>query len=325
MGCTEGAVRSVARAIANTWKAFTRTLCVGVVPFLLSFAYPDTSKAAAIEQADNDTSYSETAIPRTWLDPAPRRTGLMLCADASVVANYIWRGLYVGGLGIQASARANYEGLFADMWWNIGTTDWAFTGFNPEVDITVGFDRWGVQLYWLHAVYFDGTHFFNFRNAAPGQAGNTDELRFRYRVSNRLPLSFLWCTRLVGRDGYPTAGDNTLRRAYSSYFEFKYEFALPYDMALHTTVGMTPWRSLYTDFEGDFAVVNIDVTFLKVWQLRSCAISLTGDLMFNPWRVNKDNIRWTPSHPSAQRLNANISVGVSWNRQFLPHTPLITD
>lgn len=242
------------------------------------------------------------------------QAGLVLTADASLVANYIWRGLYVGGLSMQASARANYYGLFADMWWNIGATDWAFTGFNPEVDITVGFDRWGVQLYWLHAVYFDGTHFFNFDNAAPGEAGNTDELRFRYRISDRVPLSFLWCTRLVGRDGYLSNGE--LRRAYSSYFEFKYEFALPYAMSLHTTVGMTPWRSLYTGFEGGFAVVNVDVSFHKVWQLRGCAVSLAGDLMLNPWRVTKDNIRWKPRNPSAQRLNANITVGIAWTKRY---------
>jgi len=318
VGGSEGSVARVARAIFDKWKAFTRTLCVGVVPFLISVLIP------LISLTTPEPTLAQ-GVENRWLDSVPKRTGLVLSADASLVANYIWRGLYVGGPGVQASARANYEGLFADMWWNVGATDWAFSGFNPEVDVTVGFDRWGVQLYWLHAVYFDGTHFFNFDNAAPGQAGNTDELRFRYRVSNRLPLSFLWCTRLVGRDGYRLEGDDALHRAYSSYFEFKYEFALPYAMALHTTVGMTPWRSLYTNFEGGFAVVNIDVSLHKVWQLRSCAVSLVGDLMFNPWRVNKDNIRWMPRHPSAQRLNANLSVGISWNRQFLSRSQVLIE
>ncbi len=276
-----------------------------------------------VTQSEDTLGQKYASNAKTGKSEKTQRMGLVLSADASLVANYIWRGLYVGGLGVQASARLNYEGLFADMWWNIGATDWAFSGFNPEVDITLGFDRWGVQLYWLHAVYFDGTHFFNFDNAAPGEAGNTDELRFRYRISDRVPLSFLWCTRFVGRDGY--LSDDELRRAYSSYFEFKYEFALPYAMSLYTTIGMTPWRSLYTGFEGGFAVVNVDVSFHKVWQLQRCAVLLAGDLMLNPWRVTKDNIRWKPKNPSAQRLNANITVGISWNRQFLPHSRVLIE
>ena len=47
----------------------------------------------------------KTAEPKSqWLDPYPKRIGLMWNAGADLVSNYIWRGLYVGGLGVQAVA-----------------------------------------------------------------------------------------------------------------------------------------------------------------------------------------------------------------------------
>ncbi len=261
--------------------------------------------------ADELTTQDATSPQKRWLDDYPKRIGLTLSADANIVANYIWRGQYVGGLGLQASARMNYEGLFVDMWWNVGATNWAFSGFNPEVDIALGLDRWGLQLYWLHMHYFDGTPFFNYSNAAPGQAGNTSELRARYTVSSRLPLSILWCTRLAGRDGYLDSEGN-LQRAWSSYLELKYTFALPHDMGISTAVGMTPWKSLYTGFKGDFAVVNIDVAMSKQWQVKQCCFSLAGEIMLNPWRMTKDNVRWEVRNPWQQRINANLTLGVSW-------------
>lgn len=306
----------VANAIWNKWKAFALTLCVGVMPFFVAKSEAtenkiDSTAIAPTAESSDSTTIVPTKEKTRWLDDYPRRIGLTCSADASIVANYIWRGQYVGGLSLQASARVNYEGLFADMWWNVGATDWVFSGFNPEVDIAIGFDRWGLQLYWLHMHYFDGTPFFRYTNAAPGQPGNTSELRARYTLSSKIPLSILWCTRLAGRDGYIDA-KGVLQRAWSSYLEIKYTFALPYQMGLTTAVGMTPWRSLYTGFEGDFAIVNIDVALSKQWQIKQCVLNLGGEVMFNPWRVNKEYIFWDVRHPGQQRLNANLTLGVAW-------------
>lgn len=317
----------MAHALRHTWKAHTSALRVGAVCFLffagsLSMACRASGGGAIAQLPDNET-IEETVASHTdaaesggsqWLDPYPRRLGLTLSAEANMVANYIWRGQYVGGLSLQASARLNYEGVFVDMWWNVGATNWAFGGFNPEVDVAIGLDRWGLQLYWMQMHYFDGTGFFDLSNAAPGQAGNTSELRARYRISNRLPLSILWCTRLAGRDGY--LQDGMLRRAFSSYLEIRYEWHLPYGLGLTTSVGMTPWKSLYTGFEGDFAVVNIDLQLAKQWALRHCAVTLAGNVMVNPWHMTKENIRWDASSPGQQRINANITVGVAWDRNW---------
>lgn len=300
-------------------KAFALTLCVGVMLFLFAHsAAAETPKGIAAKTQDGiateiaprETEHTGKQNKSPWLDTYPKKIGLTYGADVNVVGNYIWRGLYVGGLSVQGSANMGYGGLFVDVWCNAGATNWAFGGFNPEVDVSVGFSRWGFKLFVIHMCYFDGTGFFDFKNAAPGQAGNTTELRAGYKVSSKLPLSILWCTRFTSRDGY-LAEDGTLQRAWSSYLELGYDFALPYDMTLMARVGMTPWKSLYTGYEGDFAVNNIALTLRKDWSLSAhCGLHLSADLMLNPWRITRENIRWSAGNPYDQRLNANIACGI---------------
>ena len=271
----------------------------------------DTIGTSMVRPIDRTSLSSDrTSLKSRWLDEHPKRLGLTYGADINLVANYIWRGLYVGGPSVQASANVGYGGLFVDMWWNVGSTDWAFQGFLPEVDISVGFSRWGFRLFVIHMCYFDGTGLFDFKQAAPGQPGNTTELRAGYKVSSKLPLSILWCTRFTSRDGY-LLEDGTVKRAWSSYLELGYDFALPYDMTLSARLGMTPWKSLYTGYQGDFAVNNIALTLRKDWSLSAhCGLHLSADLMLNPWRISRENIRWSATEPGEQRLNANISCGV---------------
>ena len=40
--------------------------------------------------------------------------------------------------------------------------------------------------------------------------------------------------------------------------------------------------------------------------------SLAGEVMLNPWRMTKDNVRWEVRNPWQQRINANLTLGVSW-------------
>ena len=70
-------------------------------------------------------------------------------AQARIQTSYLWRGLYCGGPNIQASANVEFYGVYADMWWNIGVTDMTFRTFQPEVDFSLGFERWGLNVYLL--------------------------------------------------------------------------------------------------------------------------------------------------------------------------------
>ena len=80
-------------------------------------------------------------------------------AGATMTSNYIWRGLYCGGPSLQVDATIGYAGFYANMWWNIGATDWTFSAFNPELDLMIGFSRWALafldeycmRTFWLFA------------------------------------------------------------------------------------------------------------------------------------------------------------------------------
>ena len=129
-------------------KVVALTVLVGALPFLFSpaasaqeakanGANPECSEAPNAKANANATS-------NPWLDDPHEKIGFTYGAQATLQGNYIWRGMYVGGLSLQGSADVGYGGLYADMWWNLGTTDYAFSAFQPEVDITFGFARWGL-------------------------------------------------------------------------------------------------------------------------------------------------------------------------------------
>lgn len=233
-------------------------------------------------------------------------------ASATLTSNYIWRGLYVGGPSLQMDATVSYAGVFANMWWNVGATDWAFSGFNPEVDLTISFSRWGLTVLYIHMFYFDkysdGTpsRFFDFRNHIKG--GTTGEWRVLYRVSDRIPLSCLVALRTFGRDGYLVNGE--LKRAYSTYIELGYDFNLGENWMLATRVGMTPAKSLYTGYKGDFAVTLVGMKLTKSWSLAYGTMSAFAHVMLQPWQVNKDNLILPVTQAGNQKLN--LAVGCSY-------------
>lgn len=244
-----------------------------------------------------------------WLDDYSQPVGFTYGAQANLNAVYLWRGLFVGGMNIQPSANVGYGGLYVDMWWNIGTTDWAFQRFQPEVDLSLGFRRWGLDVSVLFIHNFN-CRFFDFSNRID-QGGNGLEVRGRYTVSSKLPLSFLWATRVSATDGYRSGGDTI--RAYSSYAELSYTQPLPFGLSVYGAIGFTPWRSFYTGYERGFAVNNIEVRLSKDWSLSEhCGMMLQGTLAVNPSALAADRstARWNPREPRNQSVNANLTLGV---------------
>ena len=253
------------------------------------------------ETKEEKAAEEKAAEGNKWLDEYPKHVGLTWGADAQIVGNYLWRGLYVGGLSLQADANVGYGGAFIDLWGNIGPNSWKFNKLGPELDVSVGFQRWGFKVLCMHMFYFDG-----WENV-------TSEIRVGYKVSSKLPLSILWCTRFWGRDFYD-GEDGEKHRAYSTYIELGYDFRLPWEMMLAARLGMTPWKSLYTGFKGEFAVVNIELKLSKVWQLTDyCGLQAHAQLMLNPWRIDKENVKWDVGNPWDQKLNFSLGVGVVFN------------
>lgn len=249
-------------------------------------------------------------------------------SSATMTSNYIWRGLYCGGPSLQLDATVSYAGVYANLWWNVGASDWTFTGFNPEVDITIGFSRWGLNINYLYCFYFDqypdGTpsKFFDFKNHPRGGGGTTGEWRISYRVSDKIPLSCLIAFRTFGRDGYyaEVKGENgevktALRRAYSTYIELGYDFALGENWQLDARVGMTPAKSMYTGYQGDFAVTLVGLKLHKTWHVgkgneKNMAIRAFAHAMLQPWQVTKENLIKPIAEAGGQKLNMAVGCNV---------------
>lgn len=263
------------------------------------------------------------SVKKKWLDESPKHVGFTWSANATLTSNYIWRGLYVAGPSLQADATVGYGGFFANMWWNVGAKDWTFAKFNPELDISIGFSRWGLSVYYIHIYYFDyypdgmRTRFFDFKNHAPGGGGTTGEWRVAYRVSNQLPLSALVCVRTFSRDGYEVNGE--LKRAYSTYIELGYDFDLGENWQLDARLGMTPAKSLYTGYQGDFAITMIGLKLHKTWTIgtnnesgKGAVVKAFANVMLRPWQLTKDNLVRPITEAGGQRLNLAVgcSVGI---------------
>lgn len=262
-------------------------------------------------------------------------------ASALVTSNYIWRGLYVGGPSVQLDATVGYAGFYANMWWNVGATDWTFTGLNPEVDVMIGFSRWGLNICYLHCFYFDtypdGTpsRFFDFRNHPRGGGGTTGEWRVAYGhpvYTNQrgwtTSVNALCAFRTFGRDGYNDETTGDLKRAYSTYLEAGVDQTFGQGWSLAARLGITPAKSVYTAYQGDFAVTLVGLKLNKSWELgeveakgkrleakgerrEAGRLNAFAHLMLQPWQVTKDNLILPIGQAGGQKLN--LAVGLQWS------------
>ena len=233
---------------------------------------------------------------------AQDKVGLTYGAKATLNANYLWRGLYAGGMNTQLDVNVGYGGLYLDMWWNIGAADWSFKAFQPEVDFTLGFARWGLDVNLLY-IYNFNCGFFDFHNYP--DKGNRLELNVSYTVSDKIPLTIHWATRVAASDGYTETRmtedgrqvTDTLR-AWSSYAEICYNWKLRNGFSIYTALGITPWGGCYTGYERRFALQNIDVRLRKDWDIHPrCGLMLMGQ------------INVCPSAP-IHVINTNLAFGV---------------
>ena len=296
--------------IKNLFKrVIALAIFVGALPFVFNASAREEDKGDKL-QLTGDELEVEQKKESKWLDDYHKKVGFTYGAKATIQTTYIWRGLYSGGANIQASANVGYGGLYLDMWWNIGVTDWSFKQFQPEVDLSLGFARWGLNVYLLYIHNFN-KFFFDFNNYAG--KGNRLELNVRYTVSSKLPLSFIWGTRLSAADGYIDEETGKLVRAYSSYAEISYTHRFPYDISLYGALGITPWRSVYTHYKGGFAFQNIDIRLMKEWEISThCGLRLMGQLTINPsgLAADKSTAQWKPLDPGWQSINGNLACCV---------------
>jgi len=256
-------------------KVIALVLCIGALPFVMN------APAYAREGVESRKSKVERNL----------KDELTYNAQARIQTSYLWRGLYCGGPNIQASANIGFYGVYADLWWNIGATDIRFSAFQPEVDLSVGFNRWGLDVYLLYIYnfncgFFDGGNYID--------KGNRLELDVKYTIP-KTHLTIAWASRVAASDCYLNAAGDIVR-AYSSYAEISYNQPLKDGWSVFGAIGVTPWKGCYNP--NGAALQNIEVRVRKDWQIaRHTGIMLQGQMAVNPM---------TPIHV----INLNATVGV---------------
>ena len=256
-------------------------------------------------------------------------------AGADIVSHYLWRGMYNGGLSFQPTASIGWDskhtGFSFGVWGNVGASDWLFrkessegaadgTYFVPEIDVFATLNVYGVVAGFTHYYYFGGSPYFCFGKIDDVWNNNgtsQTEVTLGYDFSTLLdfPLSVTWNTMIAGDDGYVKnegEADEESVRAYSSYIELTYTHEFDYGMSLTGQLGMTPWKSTYTGYEGDFAVNNITLKFNKEWELADFFVmDLYAQLSLNTYGINKNNVYVNAAGDDKydQKLNFCLGAG----------------
>lgn len=248
---------------------------------------------------------------------ANSNVGFAYDAGAELVSSYIWRGQYCSGLSLQPNLAVGYDGRISSMrvgvWGSVGATDWKFSDFYPEVDLFVNWNILGIQIGATHQYYFGGSPFFCWSSdellLQNEDASSQTEITLGYTLETLLgiPLYFSWNTMVAGYDFNP---END-KRAYSTYIEIGYTQELPHDMYIGAVVGFSPWKSLYTDWDKDFAFNNISLCLGKEWNFENCSLDLYAMGAVNTCNISKENLFVSdPELKTTQKLNGTIGLGV---------------
>lgn len=244
--------------------------------------------------------------------------GISLEVGADVVSGYLWRGYNLGGLSIQPSVTFGWNGLYLCGWANIGADSWRFEELSPELDITIGYDNYGVALDLTHLYYFGGDKYFKGLDNPQNLSASTMELHAGFHLGDlveKVPLSIDWYTTMLGYDPIVDSEGN-VKRAYSTYIQLGYDIYLPLDIVLGLKVGFTPWKGMYSDYEDVWTngrtvgFNNLQLRAEREFELGKLYINVWGEAMFNCYGVDKNNIILPIGEASNQKLNGCIGVGI---------------
>ena len=182
--------------------------------------------------------------------PLRAQDSLETTLKADIVNQYVWRGMRLGGAGVQPELGVAWKGLSLSAWGHTG-----FVGAeNPlELDLTLAYSIGGFSIgitdYWSDNTG-ESPNYFCYR---PAYTGHTFEASVGYDFGF---LSLNWSTNFWGYDGDALLDGG--KRPFSSYVEL----AVPFNLAScdwEAAVGAVPYA---TDFYGNsgFSVVNLSLT-----------------------------------------------------------------
>ena len=169
---------------------------------------------------------------------------------ADIVNQYVWRGMRLGGFGVQPTLGIAWKGLSLSAWGHTG-----FVGVeNPlELDLTLDYSIGGFHIgitdYWADTTG-ENPNYFCYR---PAYTGHTFEAAVGYDFGF---LSLNWYTNVWGYDGDALLDGG--KRPFSSFAELTVPFTLA-GCDWEACVGAVPFRSDFYGNEG-FSVTHVALT-----------------------------------------------------------------
>jgi hypothetical protein len=255
-----------------------------------------------------------------------KEIGLSLEVGADVVSAYLWRGQNLGGISVQPSVTLDWKGLYVSGWANLGADNWTFEELNPELDITIGYDNYGLQVDLTHLYYFDGAYFpkGGFKPQLEQESSSTMEAHVGLHLGDlmeKFPLSVDWYTTIFGNDCYLNdAGE--WQRAWSTYVEVGYQFNILLGITLDARVGFTPWRGMYSFYEEVWknaktvAINNVNLRAERDFELKRLAFGVWAECMLNCYGIDKTNVTTELGRKWEQRFNFCVGGCVYLNKEW---------
>ena len=256
-----------------------------------------------------------------------RTLDLSVEVGTDVVSSYLWRGQNIGGLSIQPYVSVAWKGLYLSGWASIGADKWSFEELSPELDITIGYDNYGVQLDLTHLYYFAGEPYFpkgGFKPEPLEESSSTMEAHIGFHLGDlveSIPLSIDWYTTVYGADFFINE-QGEAERAWSTYIQVGYDFSLPLGLQLGTYVGITPWKGYYSNYEEVWtnaktvAINNINFRLSRDFEFKSFGLSLWGECMLNCYGVDKTNLTTELANKGEQRFNWGIGGSIYFSQEW---------
>jgi hypothetical protein len=252
--------------------------------------------------------------------------GLTFEVGADWVSSYLWRGQNIGGMAIQPMVTLDWKGLYVSGWANIGADNWSFEELNPELDITIGYDNFGLAVDLTHLYYFGGDPYFGkggFK-AQEQTTSSTMEVHAGLHLGDlieKVPLYLDWYTTIYGDDCYEDE-NGEWKRAWSTYIEVGYDFELPLGMILGARVGIVPWLSSYSNYQEVWknaqtvAINNVNLRLDREFELKHVFLGVWGEMMLNCYGLDKTNLTTTLENKGDQRLNWRIGASLYFGSEW---------
>ena len=191
-----------------------------------------------------------------------------------LATKYIWRGLESATAPVIAPTI-----FYNNKGFNVFVFGaYSFDGDYRELDYGLSYTyRWftiGATDYFYPSPAGESDNYFNFKNKTTGHSIET----YVTLAPEKVPLWLTLSTFIYGAD-HRTDG----RQAYSSYAELGYNYNFKEIHNLSLTLGAALNKGMYTDYEGGFNVVNIELKYQIDIPIGHFSLPLSGAYILNPY------------------------------------------